>query len=383
MPQNTAELERPLTRFLMDKASLAAIPASGTFELTPMCNFSCRMCYIRQTPAQVKAHARPQWTLEQWLAVARQARERGMLYLLLTGGEPLSWPDFWPLYEALSQMGFVISVNTNGSLIDEAAAQKFSEMPPQRLNITLYGTSNETYAQLCAATQGFDQVDRALELLRIYGVNVKLNCSLTPDNVGDLEAMIAYAKRRELPISVTSYMFPPVRREPNCHENPARFTPEEAARYHLLAFRLQSEPEAYQTYLTRLILGEAEPPGLDESCVDPRDGKIRCRAGSAAFWISWDGWLTPCGMMSNPREDLNGGDFGGAWDRLVEQSQRIRLSGICSGCRDHGICHACAASALAETGATEKVPQYLCRMVTHMRRLARQELDEAAQPVPV
>ena len=73
MDENTTRLERPLTRFLMDKASLAKVPASGTFELTPMCNFACRMCYIRQTPAQVKAHDRPQWTLAQWLRAAEQA----------------------------------------------------------------------------------------------------------------------------------------------------------------------------------------------------------------------------------------------------------------------------------------------------------------------
>ena len=326
MDENTTRLERPLTRFLMDKASLAKVPASGTFELTPMCNFACRMCYIRQTPAQVKAHDRPQWTLAQWLRAAEQARDRGLLYLLITGGEPLSWPDFWPLYEALSQMGFVISVNTNGSLIDEATVQKFAEMPPQRLNITLYGASNETYNRLCAAPRGFDQVDRALGLLQKHGVPVKLNCSLTPDNARDLEAMVAYAKRRELNMSVTSYMFPPVRRDPGCHENSARFIPEEAAGYHLLTYRLQNGEEAYQRYLERLMQGTVEPPGLDESCVDPMDGKVRCRAGSAAFWISWDGWLTPCGMMPDPREDLNDTDFGGAWDRLVEQSEKIPFS---------------------------------------------------------
>ena len=280
-------------------------------------------------------------------------------------------------------MGFVISVNTNGSLIDEATVQKFAEMPPQRLNITLYGASNETYNRLCAAPRGFDQVDRALGLLQKHGVPVKLNCSLTPDNARDLEAMVAYAKRRELNMSVTSYMFPPVRRDPGCHENSARFIPEEAAGYHLLTYRLQNGEEAYQRYLERLMQGTVEPPGLDESCVDPMDGKVRCRAGSAAFWISWDGWLTPCGMMPDPREDLNDTDFGGAWDRLVEQSEKIPFSGVCDGCSDRGLCHACAASALAESGATSEVPQYLCRMVAQLRRLAREEQTNAAQTAPI
>lgn len=111
--------EAPLTKFLFHKASGQLLPLSGTFELSPVCNFSCRMCYVRKTPQEVAAHPRAMLTLERWLELARQAREQGMLYLLLTGGEPFLWPDFWPLYEQLIDMGFLISINTNGSLIDE------------------------------------------------------------------------------------------------------------------------------------------------------------------------------------------------------------------------------------------------------------------------
>lgn len=77
------------------KAEKSGIPLSGTFELTPVCNFSCRMCYVRKTAEEVRNSSRPMRTLEQWLALAREARDAGMLYLLLTGGEPTIWPGFW------------------------------------------------------------------------------------------------------------------------------------------------------------------------------------------------------------------------------------------------------------------------------------------------
>lgn len=82
--------ETPLTSLLFHKASAYKVPLSGTFELTPMCNFDCRMCYIRQTPEQVRNHDRKMRTLEQWKMLADEAAEQGLLYLLLTGGEPLS-----------------------------------------------------------------------------------------------------------------------------------------------------------------------------------------------------------------------------------------------------------------------------------------------------
>ena len=39
--------------YLHRKAAARKIPLSGTFELSPVCNFSCRMCYLRagSTPA--------------------------------------------------------------------------------------------------------------------------------------------------------------------------------------------------------------------------------------------------------------------------------------------------------------------------------------------
>lgn len=367
--------EAPLTQYLFTKASQKKIPLSGTFELSPVCNFSCRMCYVRMTPSQVAAHSRPAMTLERWLALAEQARASGMLYLLLTGGEPFLWPDFWPLYERLTEMGFVLSINTNGSLIDEATIARLRARPPTRLNITLYGAGNDTYRSLCRADGVFTRVDRAIMGLREAGLMVKLNCSLTPQNAGDLEAMVRYAEQRSLILEVNTYMFPPLRRDPSQVGRNERFTPEEAARYHMERYRLMYGEETYDRYLHSVLRGIADPPGLDESCVDPVDGKIRCRAGKAAFWVTWDGWLTPCGMMTEPRVDLAGQPFDRAWKTLTEQSERMRLSGVCGQCPDRDLCHSCAAMAQAETGSPGGIPLYLCRMVEAMKTLARQELD--------
>lgn len=96
-------------------------------------------------------------TPDFWLELARQAKEQGMLYLLLTGGEPFLYPDFWMLYEELVKMGFVISINSNGSLIDEKIIEKLKKYPPARINITLYGASDETYERLCGIKKGIQE----------------------------------------------------------------------------------------------------------------------------------------------------------------------------------------------------------------------------------
>lgn len=67
------------------KAREKEIPVSGGFELTPLCNLDCKMCYVHLTPAQLpKEHTL--LTVEQWKDIIRQAVDAGMLYADVTGG---------------------------------------------------------------------------------------------------------------------------------------------------------------------------------------------------------------------------------------------------------------------------------------------------------
>lgn len=366
---------RALTDYLYNKASGIRIPLSGTFELSPVCNFACRMCYVRKTQKEVNESSRKILTLEDWRSIARQARDAGMLYLLLTGGEPLLWPDFWTLYEELVDMGFILSINTNGSLINDAAIARFRRRPPQKINITLYGAGDESYRSLCGVNGVYDRVDRAIRGLREAGIDVKLNCSLTPQNAADRDGIVDYAVQNGIPLSLTTYMFPPIRRDPTMTGVNDRFTPEEAARHMLDSFRREQGDSAYNRYLQSVLSGCTEPPGLDEGCYDPLDGRIRCRAGKASFWITWDGWLTPCGMLPEPRFDLRELEFSEAWRRLVDTTMSLRMSGVCDKCPNLKMCHPCAAVAYAETGTVEGIPLYKCRMTREMGRIAQEILS--------
>lgn len=374
MSNNKANNVRPFTDFMFRKASVGRIPLSGTFELSPVCNFSCRMCYVRKNADEVKHDPRGAAKLDEWLRIAREACDKGMLFVLLTGGEPLLWPDFWVLYEELIKMGLLVSINTNGSLIDEAAIERFRKYPPRRINITLYGANDATYETLCGAKGMFSKAETAIDRLRESRIPVKLNCSLTPLNAADLEEMVTFAKKRELILDVTTYMFPPVRRDESMIGKNERFTAAEAAAYKLKTFQLQFGQERYKQYLENILAGSISPPGLDEYCVDPIDGKITCRAGRSCFWVTWDGYLTPCGMMNEPKVDVREEALSECWNKLVEISETIRLSGICGKCPDKDVCHACAAMASAETGSFAEIPKYLCETVASMKSIARMEL---------
>lgn len=370
---------RVLTDHLYAKADARRIPLSGTFELSPVCNFSCRMCYVRKTAEEVRCSPRPILTLDDWRQIARDARDAGMLYLLLTGGEPLLWPDFWTLYDELIDMGFLISINTNGSLIDDAAIAHFRRRPPQRINITLYGAGDESYRKLCGVRGVFTKVDRAVRGLQEAGILVKLNSSLTPENAADLDKIVDYAADRKTVLSVATYMFPPVRRDPTQIGVNERFTPEECARYMLRYLERNRGPEAYAGYLKALRSGCTEPPGLDEGCIDPLDGHVRCRAGKSSFWITWDGFMLSCGMVPEPRADVKQLGFAEAWRSVWSAAAALRLSGVCSQCPNLNVCHPCAAVAYAETGSASGIPTYMCHTTREMCRIAWKETEVTAK----
>lgn len=60
----TKYVEAPITEYLHRKASKLLTPLSGTFELTPVCNMSRRMCYVRMTREEQES-VRPLRTAEE------------------------------------------------------------------------------------------------------------------------------------------------------------------------------------------------------------------------------------------------------------------------------------------------------------------------------
>lgn len=348
----------PITEYLYRKAAVAGLPLSGTFELTPVCNMDCKMCYVRLSRQEQEAIA-PLRSAEEWIELARKAKEAGMLYLLITGGEPFLHPQFRQILEEIHKMGLVISLNSNGTMIDETVVQWLKQVPPVRINITLYGASNETYERLCGNPNGFFQVDRAIQLMKNAGICVKINCSLTPYNAKDLPLIIEYAKKNDLLIQVATYMFPPIRKDGTMVGKNDRFSPEEAAYY-----------MAYADYLTlgkERFLAE-KMNGLSPS--DPEDGcyklgeGIRCRAGRCSFWVTWQGNMMPCGMFSSEgTPNVFEQPFETVWDEVKMQASQIRLPGACAECQAKDVCHACAAIVATESGCFDQVPKYRCDMM--------------------
>lgn len=345
---------------LAEKAARSKVPIMAAMELLPVCNLQCKMCYVRKSMAEVNA-AGGLKDAAWWLDIARQARDMGLVYPLLTGGEPFLHPDFREIMAGMQNLGLQVSINSNATLIDRDTAHWLGKNRPIRVNVTLYGASEETYQKLCGHGDAFGRVRDAVSLMKKYGVPVKFNASITPENVDDLEEMITYAKQQECPIQVATYMFPPVRRDSSMIGQNARLSPEDAAFARVKADYLQGDPMWF--------MGQAERfarfvpvEKMEEYRRESGPLGMLCRAGLCSFWIDWQGNMINCGMYGSVQLNMEHRSFHQAWTELTEQTAQVRYNPYCAGCPNQALCHPCIAMVSNECGDFNGKPEYLCRM---------------------
>ncbi len=362
MDNRNTPMQPQIKRYIYQKSALNHTPVSGTFELTPRCNMNCRMCYIRMSEEEMRERGR-EYTAEEWIQMGKTCSERGMLFLLLTGGEPFLRKDFRYIYTELKKMGLFISINTNGTMIDAETVEWLKENPPTRINITLYGGGNETYKRLCEHPTGYDAATRAIEMLQDAGIYVNINASFTRYNIADLEQILEFGKQRGIKVNAATYMFPPVRsaREGVPNEE-VRFTPEEAGKARARAELYSMSEEEKFIRLKALHEGRATYMEEEEECERIPDEKMGCMAGRSSFWLTWDGRMTPCGMMNEPVARPFEEGFDLAWKKITEETNKILLPAECRECKKRFACMVCGALCIAEGyGCSYKKPEYLCR----------------------
>lgn len=341
----------PIEQSLVNRYSQKRLPINTSFELTPYCNMSCKMCYV-----QNNAPGLPILRKEEWLRIGKEAYDLGVLFVLLTGGEPLLHPDFKNIYLALKQMGMVLTLNTNGTLIDQEMADFFAANMPRRINLSLYGPSDEVYSQLCGNPNGFTQTKKAIELLLERNVPVKINIIANTIGFPYLDEMYEFCAKYNLDVEANSYLFEPIRKG-NGEKQLYRLSPEKMAEANIKwdKYRFPEEQMMVRSVIAYEALKHYQTP---ESC-PPQC--LQCRAGTSSCWICWDGTMTSCVNLPFPRTPVLENGFQKSWEYIVQEVSKIQISGKCQNCSLNTLCNKCAAYAYHENGAFGDVPEVVCQ----------------------
>ena len=365
-------IDESFEEYLLNKADLNKIPFFGTYEISPICNMNCEMCYIVQKKKEVEEHG-GLLDIDFWVNLTKEAMKEGLLFVLITGGEPFLYKNFKELYLKLKSLGVYICINTNGTLIDEEVVSWLKENPPKRLNISLYGSSNEVYEKLCKNPNGFTKVTNAMNLLKENNIMFKINSVLTPENVDDYYGIANVAEYYEVPLSYSYYMFPSIRKDKySFGENYGRLSPEKAAEIGFRYFcdkRCKSEIFEALEKVQHTLNNPEEDVLFGNNCVS-------CRAGSSAFWVNWKGEMQPCGMMLGHKVDLKKENFKEGWKFIKEEVNKLQIPDKCASSNTRQNCYICTAAAFCETGKFDEAPEYLCDLTGKYVELLTEEYNK-------
>ena len=340
------------SEFIEAKARKQGIPIHGQFELTPLCNFHCGMCYVHLMPDQMEGRAL--LTVEQWKQLIRQAYENGMFQATLTGGECLTYPGFEELYLYLHSLGCQVDVLTNAYLLDESRIRFFREHPPALIQITLYGDSEDTYERV-TGRRAFGQVLEHIRLVKDAGL--PLSITITPNRMlgEDVFETIRLAMSLTENIFINTSLFVP---------------PGEGWRADAI-----DDPEA--DYYARILRfyqklrgisvqerspGELPPAGGE--CRSCAQRGLTCGGGRSGFTIGWKGEMKICNRMEPVSFPLRDG-FSGAWETIHQEAENWPAVSDCIGCFYEDVCGSCAAEKMkyAKEG---KRPEKLCERTRYM-----------------
>ncbi|MGP4025946.1 radical SAM protein [Actinomadura sp. 3N407] len=123
-------------------------------------------------------------------------RDAGVLWLQLTGGEPMIDRSFAPVYARAYELGMMLEILTNGSRL---AAPRVLELltahRPSKLSISVYGATEASYDGLVRRKGAFRKFVRGLEAASEAGLLFDLSLIITDRNAHEVDAMRALAER--------------------------------------------------------------------------------------------------------------------------------------------------------------------------------------------
>ena len=333
-------------------------PIDAIFELTVRCNLKCKMCMFRQNFTEKK-----ELTADEWIKIAMDAAEMGTGSVLITGGEPLLRQDFAEIYEGIYKQGFIITLYTNATLVNDKIMSLLEKYPPHKIGISIYGASEDTYEKVCGNGKSFKKaVEGAKRLISLPSV-VDFRTTIIDDNYDDaykIDDLIKNEFGKEYSVTMTQMVLNSVRGGcadvSSCRLSPERnvLLPHQKAIEKLKEiigenFDIKNVRFSYKEKNTDCNNSEKEKFSL-----------LGCSGGMRSYCVTYDGCLQACQALGQFTTDVRLSGLKKAWEDFPEAVKLPPMNEKCKNCGITDFCQCCPASRYAETGCVSGYPEYAC-----------------------
>lgn len=332
---------------------------SVIFELTPKCNFNCVHCYLNEH------HFSKELSYEQVIKIIDILYEKEVLFLTFTGGDIFTRKDFLDIYTYAKKKGFIVELYTNGALINEKHINVFKKYPPLLVDISLYGSCEETYYKVTGVRGAFTKVLSNIQKLIDANIRVSMKAPVLNVYYDELPKMKKISQKFKIPFRTGFEIFPSVDNDDSVQKYAV--SARDSLRYEFSEF--EKRPRTF---------GEDE----DIEVVDLLKERplFRCKLGRASCAIDYEGRMCPCMSFRHKGRKLTQDNFDDLW-RSFSDYPKMKASKDyrCLKCEAYDFCDICPAMMQFVHGDLEYVDEHFCKTAKARYRYYVQHvsIDEA------
>lgn len=170
------------------------------FAPTHACNLKCRHCYLPDHAKEILPKDIALRLVDEWSEIVLEERGQYGGVFHIKGGEPFVVPYLWDITDRLIELQSLhLMLTTNGTFLEEEIFRKLSNCKDAidghvTVIVSLDGATEETHALLRGKGQ-FTRTLKFIEELQNCNINFYLNCVLHKENISEISAYLALAKK--------------------------------------------------------------------------------------------------------------------------------------------------------------------------------------------
>jgi len=173
------------------------IPISVLVEVCYTCNQSCIHCCLG-------SHTNKGMTLNQYRQLFEQLADAGTFFLILTGGEPFTRPDFIEIVRAARKQRISTTIFTNGTLLTPDVISELRALYVQEVHVSIYSADSRIHNAITQLPGSFQTSVGNIRRMLNEGIGVRIKCPLMNRTASGIKALKRLARELGVIIQFTN-----------------------------------------------------------------------------------------------------------------------------------------------------------------------------------
>ena len=170
-------------------------------EYSYACNFRCEHCCIREF--QIKSYQRI-LTVEDVRELSRQADEMGFAQFVISGGEPLVYPEFDKVVKSIDPHKFYITTDTNGWYLNAYMAEHLKSIGVSKVQLSIDSLYPRIHDEFRNKQGSWDRAIKAVIHSKGAGLKVLIQTVVDKRRVRSQELLdfITFFNDQDIPVFI-------------------------------------------------------------------------------------------------------------------------------------------------------------------------------------